>query len=394
VEQVNMADEAGTAMGKGLWWIAGGTLAVLALLYGWSPEAERTDITDSGLLVDVIQVRYHSGALPIELEGIAQAADQVVLVAEVSGVVTERPEWFRNGGQVAADALMLAIDEQPYRLALAERRSHVSAAALHLADVRAKASVARRVNGDAATPYARLVPHLEEAEARLAAAEASLKRAEMELARTRLTAPFAGRVRDVMVSPGQFIHAGERLATLYSTDRIEVRLPLRDDWLALLELPLNGDAALAPIAVTLRGRFAGRDAQWQGHIIRREGGLNRNRMIYLVARVDHADQGEVPLEPGVLVTVEVTGRQFDQLARLPASVLAGQRSVWVVDGDNRLRQRTVEVVHQSQRHVWIGQGLQEGDRITASGALRWLEGALVQPRDATPMTLSSRSASR
>ncbi|MFN3714376.1 MAG: efflux RND transporter periplasmic adaptor subunit [Alcanivoracaceae bacterium] len=382
------------ARSKGLWWIAACTALVLAGLYSWSPKAERTEIIDSGLLVDVIQVRYSSGALPIELEGIAQAADQIALVAEVSGVVVERPEWFRNGGQVDQGALLLAIDDQPYRLALAERRSQVSAAALHLADVRAKASVARRVNGDKATPYARLVPHLEEAEARLAAAEASLKRAEMELARTRLQAPFAGRVRDVTVSPGQFIHSGERLATLYSTDRIEVRLPLRDEWLALMELPLGSDATVAPIPVILRGRFAGRDAQWQGQIVRREGGLNRNRMIYLVARVDDADQGEVPLEPGVLVTVEVAGRQLDRVARLPASVLAGRQSVWVVDADNRLRQRTVEVIHQSRRDVWVGQGLQDGDRIAASGALRWLEGALVQPRDATPVAMSLRSASR
>jgi RND family efflux transporter MFP subunit len=368
---------------KGLAVIVVIAAAIMVVLYGWSPQAERVEISDPGLLVDTLIVRHTTERLPVELEGVAQAAEQIVVVAEVSGVLMERADSVKNGGQVQQGDLLLVIDEQPYRLALSERRSQVSAAALHLADVQAKARVARRVNGDNATPYALLVPHLEEARARLDAAQASLVRAEMELSRSRIQAPFSGRLRDVSVSPGQFIHTGERLATLYSTDRMEVRLPLRDEWLALLEMPLAGDLTQTPIEVTLRGRFAGRDALWTGVIVRREGGVNRNRMVYLVVEVADADQGEIPLEPGVLVSAEIVGREVNQVARLPGSVLTSGNAVWLVDKDNRLRRRPVQVIHQSRSHVWIGSGLEEGDRIALSGALRWLEGALVQPRDAS-----------
>lgn len=368
------------------------TLLVLTSLYVMQPTSDRAETRDQGVLVDVLTVSYGESHVPLELEGIAQAADQVVIMAEVSGSIVERPDWLRDGALVPSGETLLVLDEQPYRLALAERRSQVSAAALHLADVQAKASVARRVNGDGGSPYAQFVPHLQEAESRLEAAEASLQRARMELQRARIKAPFAGRLKQVNASPGQFIRAGEAIAVLYTTGQIEVRLPLRDDWLALLDLPLNGEALLVPVPVTLKGRFAGRDGQWQGHIVRREGGVNRNRMIYLVARVDQADQGEVPLEPGVLVSVEVAGRQFEHLARLPRSVLAGDNTVWVVDADNRLRRRTVAVVHESSRYVYVVDGVQEGEQIALSGALRWLDGALVQPRSvmSAPLALLRR----
>ena len=370
------------------------TAVVLLMMYAWSPGSERVEPVDGALRVDVVGVQYQALRLPVLLEGIASAADQVVVLAEVSGSVINRPEALRDGGVVSAGELLLEIDPQSYQLALAERRSQVSAARLHLADTRARAKVARRVNGDKGNDYARLVPHLEEAEARLDAAQAGLARAEMELAKTSVVAPFHGRLRDVRASPGQFVRAGEAIATVFSTDRIEVRLPVRDEWLALLDLPLSGAGLITPVATRLHGRFAGRDVIWQGHLVRREGGINQNRMLYLVVQVDDADKGEVPLEPGVLVRAEIEGKYHPHIASLPRSVLSGGTNVWLIDEQQRLRRRTVEVIHQNDERIYIGGGLQDGDQVALSGASRWLEGAQVIPREQTIASqLSARLSS-
>lgn len=355
------------------------TAVLLALLYGGSPQSMQVEPVDSVMQVNVISVHYQAQRLPVSLEGIAAAADEVVLLAEVSGTVVSRSEILRDGGVVATAENLLNIDPKSYQLALAERRSQVSAARLHLADTRARAKVARRINGDSGADYARLVPHLEEAQARLAAAEAGLTQAQIELDKTTVLAPFHGRLRDVRVSPGQFLRAGEAIATLFSTDHIEVRLPVRDEWLALLDLPLGGDAVIQPVATRLYGRFAGRDVIWQGQLVRREGGINQNRMLYLVVQVEDADKGEVPLEPGVLVRAEIEGKSQPRIAALPRSVLSAGTNVWLVDDQQRLRRRKVEIVHQDSEHVYISAGLQEGDQIALSGALRWLEGAQVLP---------------
>lgn len=359
------------------------TALILVLLYVWSPDSARSEALAAPVRVDVISVQYQARTLPVVLEGIAAAADQIAVVAEVSGTVIERPEVFRDGGVVNSGDLLLAIDDHSYQLALAERRSQVSAAKLHLADTRARASVARRVNGDKGNAYARLEPHLEEAESRLAAAQAGLARAELDLQKTRITAPFRGRLREVRASPGQFIRAGEVIATLSGTDRMEVRLPVRDEWLALLDLPLNENGEIAPIQARLNGRFAGRDVIWQGELVRREGGINQNRMLYLVVQVRDADKHEIPLEPGVLVRAEIEGRWQERIASLPRSVLNGDSTVWLVDDEDRLRRRHIKVVHQDDQRVYVGGGLTEGDRVAVSGTLRWLEGSPVLPREQT-----------
>jgi len=366
-----------------------GTAVLLVLMYGWSPESTRVVPVDSVMQVNVISVRYQAQRLPVSLEGIAAAADQVVLLAEVSGTVISRSESLRDGAVVAAQEALLSIDPKSYQLALAERRSQVSGARLHLADTRARAKVARRVNGDKGSDYARLVPHLEEAQARLAAAEAGLAQAEIELEKTTVTAPFHGRLRDVRVSPGQFVRAGEAMATLFSTDRVEVRLPVRDEWLALLDLPLSGDAVIEPVTAHLHGRFAGRDVVWQGQLVRREGGINQNRMLYLVVQVEDADKGAVPLEPGVLVRAEIEGKYQPRIAALPRSVLSAGTNVWLVDEQQRLRRRQVEIVHQDSDYVYISDGLKDGDQIALSGALRWLEGAQVLPQEQSVAPRSS-----
>lgn len=373
-------------------------MVVMALaiggLYFWPLENDAVAVSESGLLVDAVQPRFGATRIPLQLEGIVQAADQVNLVAEVTGTIVERENHVRSGALVEPDAILLQIDPQHYQLALAERRREVKAAALHLADTQAKARVARRVNGNKGSAFARLVPHMEEAEARLAAAQASLQRAEMDLARTQIRAPFAGRLDSVTVSAGQFVRAGEVLASLSSTQRMEVRLPVRDEWLALIDFPLAaaaGETQQSLPDITLHGSFAGRDGSWPAQLVRREGGVNHNRMVYLIAEVVNADAGTLPLEPGVLVHTRIKGRPLPHIAELPRSVLAASDAVWVIDADNRLRRRPVTVVHRDQSSVYISAGINEQDRLLLQGGLRWLEGALVQPRDqALKLSLGAR----
>jgi len=164
---------------------------------------------------------------------------------------------------------------------------------------------------------------------------------------------------------------------------------VRDEWLALLDLPLSGDAVIEPVTAHLHGRFAGRDVVWQGQLVRREGGINQNRMLYLVVQVEDADKGAVPLEPGVLVRAEIEGKYQPRIAALPRSVLSAGTNVWLVDEQQRLRRRQVEIVHQDSDYVYISDGLKDGDQIALSGALRWLEGAQVLPQEQSVAPRSS-----
>lgn len=356
------------------------TLITLLVIYASSPSAQRQEPVERAMQVEVLSVSYAEHSLPVRAHGIARPARQVALVARVDGRVMEVADQFRNGGLVEEGELLLAVDDENYQLALARHRHDSAAARLHLAEVQAQARVARRTNGENASPFARLEPHEQEAKARLQAAEAAKRRAAIQVEDTRLSAPFAGRLKDVNVQPGQDIHAGQQLGSLFGTSVMEVRLPVRDEWLALIDMPLTGKLDGESLAVTLSGSFGGVAGEWLGSIVRREGGLSDNRMVYLVARVIGADQSLVPMEPGMLVNAVIQGRSVSGVARLPRSVLAGDGRVWLVDEQQRLRQRQVQVLYQDQHYVYIRDGLEEGQTIALNGGLRWLEGTPVQPR--------------
>jgi biotin carboxyl carrier protein len=116
---------------------------------------------------------------------------------------------------------------------------------------------------------------------------AALAQAERDLARTELRAPFAGRVREEQVDVGQFVSRGAPVAKLYAVDYAEVRLPIRDEDLAWIDVPRasggerGGPAGGAAGALRRRGaRVArprrahrGRDRSAQPHGAR--GGARR-----------------------------------------------------------------------------------------------------------------------
>ena len=141
-----------------------------------------------------------------------------------------------------------------------------------------------------------------QARAQLASAQAALDKAKLDLSRCEISAPFAGRVRSENVDAGQYLTKGTKLAEVYAVDYAEVRLPLPDDELAFLDLPLayrgNGGAKRQP-KVRLSAKFAGKVYHWDGYIVRTEGEIDsKTRMVYAVAQVkDPYARSENPNRP-------------------------------------------------------------------------------------------------
>jgi RND family efflux transporter MFP subunit len=255
----------------------------------------------------------------------------------------------------------------------------VAARKLRLAQEEAEAEVARReweaLGEGEASPLTLRVPQLEDARASLRAAEAALTQAERDLNRTEVRAPYTGRVREKLVDVGQFVSRGTPAALLYAVDYAEIRLPLPDQDLAFLDLPLDyrNDAPDEPgPRVVLHAEFAGQTHSWQGRIDRTEGAIDpMSRMVQVVARVkDPYGHGEEkdrpPLAVGMYVEAEIEGSTVEQVAVLPRAALRGEDLVYVVDPENRLRFRKVDVLRATREEVVIRSGLQEGEQVCLS----------------------------
>ena len=184
---------------------------------------------------------------------------------------------------------------------------------------------------------------------------------------------------------GQFVTVGVPVATIYAVDFAEVRLPLPDDQLAYLDLPLlyrDGRSGRGP-RVVLRTTFAGKTHEWRGRIVRTEGEIDpTTRMVHVVAEVQDpyaasSDPDRPPLAVGMYVQAEIDGRTFADIAVLPRVALRGRNQVLVVQND-RLSFRDIDVLRATAQSVYVRGGLAPGERVVVSALDTPTEGMLVR----------------
>jgi RND family efflux transporter MFP subunit len=301
---------------------------------------------------------------------------EISLIPEVSGRVVFVSPKMVDGGDFARNEMLLKIEPEDYRLAvtLAAARVKDSESALQLAREEAAAAQEewRLLNKDqpesnAPPPLVAKLPQLEAARAKLAADRADLQKARLNLKRTEIRAPFAGRVIEETVGTGQYVTAGQALATLFDTEVVEIVVPLEDESLFWFDVPgfTPGDGPGSPAKV--RARIAGRDLTWTGRVDRAEGRLDAGtRLINVVIRVDKPYRRKPPLAVGLFVQVEISGRRLPDAAVIPRSSLRNNNTVWVVDDAGTLSFRPVKVARLFPDAVYVSEGLQAGEMIVTS----------------------------
>ena len=355
---------------------AGGYAAFTMIQNRPAPETRAVEIPPPSVRVVVVQPE--NVRLKVRAEGTVAPRTETELVPEVSGRVTMISESLAAGGFFEEGEVLLKIDRREYELAVVQARAAVAQAELKLATEQEEAAVARKewesLGQGEPRPLVVRAPQIAEAKAMLASAEAAFEKAEYDLERTVVKAPFAGRVWEKRVDVGQFVSRGSSIARLYSVDYAEVRLPIPDSDLAYVNLPLayrgQKERAAGP-RVTLMANFAGKRHRWQGRIVRTEGEIDpRTRMVQAIAQVDdpygEARPGRPPLAVGMFVEAEIDGNTATNVFVLPRIVLRGADQVLVVDKENRLRFRTVGILRTESDQVMIRSGLEPGERVAVS----------------------------
>ncbi len=361
-------------------------IVVLAVgIYGaWTmiqsrPQVETRPPEVQAPLVRTLEVQRQDIRLKVRSQGTVAPRSESTLVPEVSGRVTYISPSLAAGGFFEQDDVLLRIDRRDYEFALVRAQAEVAQAELRLEQERAESEVARTEWSDLgrgeATPLVLREPQLSQALAALEGAGASVEKAELDLSRTEILAPFAGRVREENVDVGQFVNRGTPIATLYSVDYAEVRLPLPDGQLAYLDLPLvyRGEDSERPMPkVVLRATFAGREYTWSGRLVRTEGEIDPgSRMVQAIAQVGNpygrtGDRNRPPLAVGLYVEAEIHGRYLRNVAVIPRAVVRGKNTLLIVDSDKRLHFRDVEVLRADREQVIVGSGLESGELICVS----------------------------
>ena len=317
--------------------------------------------------------------ISVKSQGTVEAATVIRLIPEVDGMVTAISSSLKKGGVFRKGELLVAIDSRDFELAVTRASAQVASARLRLVTAEAEAKVAAQdwqEMGTEKEASALLLrqPQLAEAKSTLAAAQADWEKANLDLERTQIKAPFDGRVRRATVDAGQFVRRGEELASLFGVDRVEVRLPLPLSDLRFLDIPpgeSSEDLRRRSILAALKGRFGRREHRWQGQVVRIDGEVDADsRMVAVIAEVKNPygakDGTNPPLKVGMFVEAEIKGRTAKGVYVVPRSLVLENRQALAVDAQSRLRIRELRILRADRQRAVIEGGFEPGDRLCLS----------------------------
>ncbi len=375
-------------------------LAVTFLLYASRPSTEIAEPKYVPVTVDVATAVKEVIRIPVQAQGTVTPLRSTRLVAEVAGRITEVSDAFNVGGFVAAGDVLLRIDPRDYQTALLRAQSAVASAESLLAQEKGRAQVAEREwkklpagsqrSDEAKALYLRQ-PQLEQAEAELLAARADLSTARDNLERSVIRAPYDALINAKSAELGQYVSPGSALADIISVDVAEVRLPIPQGKLEYLELPGLGVYPQGA-EIDLYTDVGGVVNHWAAQLHRSEGVFDeRSRVLYTVARIEDPyalqDPQREPLRVGTFVNANIRGRALPDLVALPRYVMRAGNHLWVVDGDNRLRDREVSILRTGGDLVYVSAGLEDGERVSLTSLDTSLAGSEVE-------VVSSRSSAQ
>ena len=353
------------------------------------PEKRRVEFQPP--LVRVTRVEARDLVLTVRTQGTVTPRAEGNLVPEVSGRVAGVSPSLVTGGFFEEGEVLITLDPVDFELALVRARARLAEAEARLQREEAEADVARqeweKLGMGEPGPLVLREPQLAEARAVLASAGADLEMAERDLGRTSIQAPYAGRVLQEAVDIGEYAQRGVPLARIYAIDYAEIRIPIPDEQLRYIDLPLykreSDEQGPAP-KVDLKARFAGEDHQWEGRVVRTEGQIDpKSRMVTAVVRVDdpYGRSGAAhrpPLAVGLFVEALVTGHTVEGVVELPRAALRGRNTVYVVDDEGTLEFRVVEVLRTGIESVVIKSGLKGGEKVCLSPIEAPTDGMRVQ----------------
>ena len=260
------------------------------------------------------------------------------LASEVSGKVVERSPAFKSGETLKAGEVLLKIDDNEYREAVASAKSTLASAEVTLLQqqlnhTQAKAEWERSgLSGSPDSELALYEPQLKAAQAAVEHAKRTLEKAEADLSKTEIRAPFNALVISRSTELGSYVQAGVELAVLYGTDQIELTIPLATkDWRNLPVLTANKKDWLVTLSDTES------DKQWLGYVDRVAQHIDSNtRQRALIVRVDNPLDQSPPIYPGTFIEAEIPGKTLEGVWQVPASSITQNNEIWFVDSANTL----------------------------------------------------------
>ncbi len=319
-------------------------------------------------LVSVTPVKREDFPLYLDSLGQVQAYNTVTVRTRVDGQVMKIA--FAEGQMVKAGDLLAQIDPRPFQAALDQAKAKKAQDEANLANAKldqqryatlAKQSFATQQQLDTQNA---LVAQLT---ASLAADQAAIDAAQVQLDYTTIRAPLAGRTGFRLVDEGNIVNAAQQtgIVTIAQLEPIAVVFTEPEQEVTKINQLLSQGQAPEVIAKSSDGG----ETLAAGNLILTDNQVDTaTGSIRLKAEFANKDH---KLWPGLAVATRLTvGLVKNALVVPSAAVQHGPNGlyVYVVDNQNRAALRPVAVTHQNVDEAVIDKGVQESDRVVTAGA--------------------------
>ncbi len=330
-----------------------------------------------------IQTGHHQPL--VATQGRVRARHVIDVVSRVGGEIKSVTPLYNTGAQFKQGDLLLSLDKTDYLSALAQARSRLAVAEQTLAQEQARAEEARRrwqdLGSEAANALFLREPQLAAARSEVEAAQAAVEKSKQDLAYTEVHAPFDGEVENVMADFGQYVPPGTPLATVYSSNELEVRLSLNAEQLRSLGW-LDHAEHVPENRLQARIRWSdakeGETVEQVGHIRNIGAQMDASTQLYPVfINIGVSDNNDTLPNPGRFVEVELRAEPRANTVWVPDTALYERSQVLLIQED-QLVPRQVDVLAQTENEVLVG-GLSDGDIVVRQRPLWVLPGQRVSP---------------
>jgi len=352
--------------------IFAGLVAIAVIIRMNPPETpQRPQFSGPTMTVETIPVLPRDYRIMLQSYGTVQPRTRSMLVAQVGGQIVEINENVRDGGFFEKGDTLGQIDPRDYEADVQIALASLADAKQAMAEAIARSDQAREDwerlgNEGEPSKLVLRIPQLEAARAGVGSAESALTKVKLDLERTSIVAPFAGRVIRKLVDLGQVVGPNTQLAEIYATDVVEIRLPLRNRDLGFIDLPesyRHSGPRETSIDVLIKSDLIGNE-KWQARLVRTEGAIDESaRQLHVIAQIDDPfgprSEGRSPLKIGQYVTAEIEGKTLPGALVIPNSAIYQGSYVYTVE-DDILRRRDIEIAWQNDIDAIVDNGLELG----------------------------------
>jgi len=376
--------------------------ACLLLLTACGDKSKQTALKPPPPDVRVAEVTQQKVPIIMTFSGTVKSIKSVDIIPRVSGYIEQR--YFEEGTVVNEDAPLYLIDPRTYRATLdaeqAQLKEHEASAAFWKSEEKRYTKLAK-VGAGSVEDKEKAIARRREVLAEIDEDKANIENARLNLSFTNITAPFDGRIQDTKINVGQLVHEQQDvLTTLKQVDPIYVIFNVSRRQVDRIQRLRREGLAFD----------SWRDFKVEVELADRSIYSKPGKMNYISAQINPTTDtlefravfpnpfehlAQIALIPGQYVPVILTVGEDPNTLLIPGPALVQSQvgtQVYVVNKDNKVESRSVEVGESHQQQWIIKKGLEKGERVIYDGLQKVRPGALVNIKDKKKLGSESNSS--